>query len=434
MCFISARSVVSGRLDLKEIQAAETAILRYVQKQCFTREVEGLESGCKNVPKSSKIYRLEPFRDDDGLLKVTGRLELAPVDISMKHPIILPKRHCVSALIVRHVHEIECGHFGTEYVLSTLRQKFWIVKARSLIKGVIRNCMTCKRLRTTGCQQRMADLPADRVAPGKPPFTNVGVDCFGLFLVKRGRSHEKRYGRLFTCLNVRAIHIEKLHSLDTDSFVNAPVRFVARRGTVQVMRSDNGTNFIGGEKELRGSIRRWNTSHQVHRHLLLKEIEWKFNPPAASHMGGIWERQIRTVCRALDVVMKGQIVNDELLDTMFCEVESMVNSRPLTPTSDDPRNLEALTPNHLLLLRPGLPCPVNEFTAKDAYRRRWTHVQYLADRFSSRWISEYLPTLQLHQKWLEAHRNLRVGDVVIIADENTPKRSWPLGRVTVSRS
>jgi len=441
ICWLSVRQSDAGtaiktvnmkpRLEVEEMREAETAILKYIQKQCFGMEVYALSTG-DSVSKSSSICALEPFKDSDGLIKVTGRLKLAPIPNSARHPIILPREHHVTELIVRYVHENECMHFGREYVLSVVRQKFWIARGRSVITKVLRNCMKCKRLHARIGHQRMAELPADRVQPGKPPFSNVGVDCFGPFLVKRGRSQEKRYGCLFTCMAIRAIHIEKLYSLDSDSFVSAFIRFTARRRIPELVRSDNGSNFVGGEKEIRDSIRRWNASHKLSDHMLMKEIVWKFNPPAASHMGGVWERQIRTVRKAINVVMNNQVLDDERLDTIFSEVESIVNGRPLTPVSDDPLDLEALTPNHLLLLHQGNSAPQGDFSLKDTYRRRWRHVEYLADQFWKRWLREYLPTLQLRQKWLQKQRNLEVGDIVMVADDELLRRHWPLGRVTAT--
>jgi transposase InsO family protein len=120
----------------------------------------------------------------------------------------------------------------------------------------------------------MAALAMDRVTPHHPPFSFCGVDCFGPFYVKRGRSQEKRYGCIFTYLTIRAIHIEKLTTMDSDSFLNALIRFSARRGVPKRIRSDNGSNFIGGDKELCQSIAKWNQSHNLRQDLLLQGIEW----------------------------------------------------------------------------------------------------------------------------------------------------------------
>ena len=275
----------------------------------------------------------------------------------------------------------------------------------------------------------MSDLPEERVTPSTRPFVHVGVDCFGPFFVKRGRGREKRYGCIFTCLTMRAVHIEKLASLDTDSFMNAFMRFRSRRGDVEHIRSDNGTNFTAGEKELREAIEQWNSSAKLREYFLLKEIKWDFNPPSASHMGDIWERQIRTVRKTLDALMKDQILDDEQLDTLFCEVESIVNSRPMTPVSTDPQDSEPLTPNHLLLLHSGPSTPPGSFNKHDLYAKRWRHVQFLADLFWRRWTKEYLPLLQLRQKWLTPKPNISVGDVVLVVDEQAPRKTWPLAKV-----
>ena len=116
------------------------------------------------------------------------------------------------------------------------------------MKRVLRECVLCKRLKGKPGVQQMADLPSERVTPDNPPFSFVSVDCFGPFVVKRGRSQLKRYGCLFTCLTMRAIHTEKLDSVEADSFINAYMRFCARRSVPEKVRSDNGTNFVGGKR------------------------------------------------------------------------------------------------------------------------------------------------------------------------------------------
>ena len=175
----------------------------------------------------------------------------------------------------------------------------------------------------------MADLPAARITPDKPPFTNTGIDYFGPFLVKLKRSLVKRYGVIFTCLAVRAVHIEVASSLETDTFILALRRFIARRGQVKRMYSDNGTNLAGGERELRESIKLWN-NEKIHQLLLQKEIEWHFSLPTASHFGGTWERCLRTIRKVLNAISSEQHLDDESFITLMTEVESIINGRPLT--------------------------------------------------------------------------------------------------------
>lgn len=204
----------------------------------------------------------------DALVGVGGRLKNPSLSEKAQHPIILPKNHHVSRLVARRPHEFQSGHSGKEYVLSLIRQTFWIVGARPLVKRVLKECVLRKRLKGKPEVQQMADLPAERVTPDNPPFSYVGVDCFGPFVVKRVRSQLKRYGCLFTCLTMRAIHIEKLDSLEADSFINVFVRFCARRGVPRKVRSDNGTNFVGGEKELREAMRSWKDDGKAKAHFL----------------------------------------------------------------------------------------------------------------------------------------------------------------------
>ena len=385
-------------LSVDEIRAAERHVIQHVQSKHFKEELSKL-SGSRpetKLKRESCIHQLDPVLID-GLLCVGGRLHHAPIGDDIKHPAILPKNHHVSEMIVRYYHVLS-AHSGVEHTLSLIREKFWIVNARSLVKRLVHRCVPCRRRQAPVGEQKMANLPRDRVTPSKPPFTYVGVDCFGPFMVKRGRSQVKRYGVLFTCLAIRAIHIEVAASLDTDSFINALRRFIARRGRPAIIRSDNGGNFVKGDKDLKEAVKSWNHD-QLHGYLLNHEIKWIFNPPAGSHHGGVWERCIRTVRKVMKGLLSEQTLDDEGLSTLMCEVENIVNGRPLTKVSDDPRDLEALTPNHLLLLRGGPSLPPGCFTKDDTYsRRRWKQVQYLADIFWRRWIKEYLPALQKRAK------------------------------------
>ena len=148
-------------------------------------------------------------------------------------------------------------------------------------------------------------------------------------------------------------------------------------------------------------------------------------------MGGAWERMVASVKRALKVVIGNQVTTDEVLATVLSEVEYIVNSRPLTHVSSDPRDPEALTPNHILLGRPSPHFPPGVFTPEDmTCRKRWKQAQAIASHFWKRWVKEYLPTLTCREKWKEVRRNLCTGDVVLVVDPNAPRGYWPLARVT----
>ncbi|XP_030214395.1 uncharacterized protein LOC115545409 isoform X1 [Gadus morhua] len=227
-------------LTVDDLLLAEEAIVRFVQKKHYSSELAALKSG--GVKKSSQLYKLDPIAIDD-VLRVGGRLSRSALPVETKHPAILPKESHVSKLILQHVHN-KVGHRGRNHMLSTLRRKYWIPHANAAARKIISECVICLKQRQRPGEQKMSDLPVDRVTADAPPFTHVGLDYFGPIEVKKGRSLVKRYGALFTCLTCRAVHLEVAHSLNTDSCINAIRRFICRRGQVKEIRTDNGTNFV----------------------------------------------------------------------------------------------------------------------------------------------------------------------------------------------
>lgn len=412
------------KLSVDDLDYSQLAIVRLVQGSAFADEIHELENG-KPVKLSSPLRRLNPILVD-GILRVGGRLKNAPIPFDAKYPLILPKDHHVTRLIITHYH-VKLGHAGQNHVLSEMREKFWIVKGRSVVRLVLRKCITCRKYHAIKMTQIMSDLPEARLTGHVAPFTYTGVDYFGPLFVKRGRNTVKRYGCLFTCLQTRAVHLEKSNSLETTSFINALRRFIGRRGMIKQMWSDNGTNLVGGERKMRKSILEWNE----HADEFLKQnaIEWHFQPPHASHMSGVWERLVKSVKRTLYAVLGSTLASDEVLETTLIETERMLNSRPLCPVSDDPRDLDVLTPNHFLLQKSETVSPPGLFVDADLYRKTWRQVQYISDCMWKRFLKEYIPALQERNKWLRKQRNLAVGDLVLITEQNVPRGHWLLGRV-----
>jgi hypothetical protein len=282
----------------------------------------------------------------------------------------------------------------------------------------------------------MAVLPLDRLEPA-PPFTNCAVDYFGPFIIKEGRKELKRYGVLFTCMASRAVHIEVAASLETDSFINALRRFLSRRGPIRQLRSDQGKNFVGAKRELKEALKEIDRD-KIRQELLRNNCDWfefNMNVPSASHMGGVWERQIRTVRNVLAAILErnGSQLDNEALTTFMCEAEAVVNSRPLTVDCiNDPKSPNPLTPNHLLTMKTKvlLP-PPGIFQSADMYcKRRWRRVQHLANEFWIRWKKEYMLTLQERQKWNKPRRNSKVGDIVLIkTDGEASRNQWQIAKV-----
>ena len=417
-------------LNVSEIESATREIVKLVQRQSFPEEIRAFQESsasdqpCK-LPKGSSLRKLGIIMVN-GVLCVKGRLHLAKLNHSAKHPMILPSKHHVTDMIINYYHRH--GHVGPSQVLASLRQKFWILRGPSSVKRVTSRCLSCRRWNARPGEQIMAPLPLPRVCPGNPPFYSVGIDYFGPIHVKVKRSIVKRYGCVFTCLATRAVHIEVSHDLSSDSFIQAFTRFVSRRGPPVEIFSDNGTNFKGAEAEIKIALDGWN-QHLIQNRLCERGVQWHFNAPSASHTGGVWERMIRSIRSILRHLLKEQQVDDETLLTFLAEVEKILNDRPLIRPSDSPQDLEVLTPSMLLLNRFNSCSSPGICTDVDKYTRRWKHAQYLAKVFWKRWVKEYLPLLQERQKWLVPRRNFSVGDLVLVVDGNVPRGQWMKGIV-----
>ena len=390
-----------------------------LEKFCYPRCSRPHSS---KVLKNSSLRKLCPFIAH-GVLRVGGRIHKAYIPYEMKHPMILPPHHHVTKLIILSYH-LRNGHSGVLHTLSDTRDRFWIINGNAAVRRVLHDCYKCRLLNAAPGKQVMSHLPEFRVSSGCPAFTCVGLDYAGPIFSKVGRSLAKRYLCVFTCMATRAVHLEIAHSLDTQSCLQALQRFIGRRGSPRDVYSDNGSNFVGAARELKEAISKWNQS-LINKTLCQKGISWHFNPPAASHQGGVWERVIRSVRRILTALAGERVLTDECLSTFVTEVERILNDRPISAVSSDSRDLKALTPNSLLLGNINPVVPPNVFIKAEGYRNSWKLVHWLADEFWRRWLKSYLPQLQQHQKWLKPHRNLAPGDLVLVCDEQCRRGQWP---------
>eukprot|EP00794_Sanderia_malayensis_P002619 gene2619-3032_t len=336
-------------VTMEERQEAEEWLIKQEQKKYFEKELQDLSSR-KSLSKKSSICSLNPFIDENGLIRVGGRLRRSSLEYENRHQIVLPKQSHLTVLIIREAHE-KVRHFGANYVLNVVRAKYWPLQGRAIVKKTLRACVVCKKLRGVPLEQLMADLPTSRVESWGRPFKFTGVDLFGPIITKaryRGGRREKRYGVLFTCLQTRAIRIELAYCQSTDDFMKAFTRFISRRSRPLQMFSDCGTNFVGADRELQEVLNKLTKDPTLHRHLTDENMKWIFNPPAAPHMGGVWESLVKLAKRAMIATTKGAEMTDEELMTVLTECEAMLNNRPLTYISNDPNDMEPLTPAHFL--------------------------------------------------------------------------------------
>ena len=414
-CLNHSQSSVQGK------ERAKRTIIKWVQIESLP-DYKILKEGAQ-VSKSSPIRKLDPFIDNEGLMRVGGRIRASELYYDEVHPFVLPKRAHITNLIVKMCHE-RVMHQGQGMSMQELRsQGFYVIGASAVVAKHIRSCVECRRQRRPLELQKMADLPSERLTPC-PPFTYVGADCFGPFLVKDYRKEIKRYGVVFTCMASRAVHLEVLDNMTSDDIINAIRRVIAIRGPIRQLRSDQGSNFVGAANEFKKNLR-------LQHFLLENNIDFVFNTPRASHQGGVWERQIRSIRNVLNSMLSLQkaSIDSTTLRTFMYEAMAIVNSRPLTTVASD---TFPLTPNMLLTMKTGivLPPPPGEFEDADLYsKKRWKRVQSLANTFWVRWRREYIHSLQSRSKWQVNRPNIKVGDIVIVKEESAIRNRWPMAKV-----
>ncbi|XP_037816930.1 uncharacterized protein LOC119607192 [Lucilia sericata] len=414
-------------LQPSEISEAEKLLCKMVQHECYLEEITCLQQK-ERIPKDSTLYPLVPYLDEEGILRIRGRFdEVFYLPFEARRPIIMPQNHLVSELIMNYYHN-KNHHQNMNLTINELRQKYWIPHAKSLFKKVKRKCLICKYDTIQPKVPLMGQLPPDRITPFVRPFTYTGVDLFGPFNVSVGRRREKRWAVIFTCLTIRAVHIELADELSTDAFILCFRNFVNRRGTPIRIRSDNGTNFIGAQKLLKKEDRLFDVD-KIQEEAINRNIEWLFNCPGNPSSGGVWERLIRIIKRLLSKTLKDTSPKVETLRSLLIEAENILNSRPLTDIPINSDEDEPITPNHFLI---GCVNSTQTPSVSDeniCLRKQWKIAQNLKDRLWNRWIREYLPQLIQISKWKDKQIPLKIDDIVLIFDRDLPRNQWLKGRI-----
>ena len=405
-------SMVKGPLQPSELIRAE---------EYWIQQTQG------HLSEWQEKYRdLAPF-DQDGIICVGGRLSRSSLPYERVHPVLLPASSQIANLIMRDIHS-RMGHPGCERTLCESRRRFWIVKGRSLARKTVRACVICRKLRQPAHATLMAELPPERLRTFSPVFMTTGVDLFGPFNLKYGRNKvNKAWGALFTCATVRAIHLEIVDSLSTQSFLHALRRFVAQHAWPTTIISDNGTSFVGAQAELRKLVQ--DGRKQIEDFAMLHKVKWIFITPLSPHQGGFYESLIKQTKRALQVAVGRQTLTWNEMSTVFAEAKCLVNSRPLGYASNDPNDLQPLTPNHFLLGRASVEVPQGPFQETKNLHKRFEFVQSIVNQFWKRFVQEYLPTLMRRSKWILKGRQLEIGDIVLLTDPNVSRGKWDLARI-----
>ena len=433
-------SCSSLRFSSEEMKRAENDLTRDIQKRYFSAELTVLQKlginahDCRDEMKnrSSPLKSLNPFLDADGIIRTGGRLANAvSFSYEAKFPKILPRKDANVDALIRHVHQRE-GHSGVEHVHSSLRREWWILQGRRAVRAVVHLCIPCQRAFKPPAVQKLGSLPVQRLEPDYP-FSTSGVDVFGPYAIKLGKSRAstKVYGLICTCFTSRAVHLEPLEDLSTTAFIRALSRIQARRPAIRRLYSDNGTNLRSANEEFKKAFEAWSTAELVGDNL--RQLEWEFIPPYTSFRGGIYERLIRSTKRILTMIMEKERITYDHFHTILVAAEAILNRRPITQVSADVRDTNAITPMDVLC--PGTDSHSGAYIFppddpnEDSFRYAWATGRQLINSFWKSWRSDYLASLQQRKKWLSTRKNLKVGQLVLLVDDTKYRDLWQLGRV-----
>ncbi|XP_055584807.1 uncharacterized protein LOC129737670 [Uranotaenia lowii] len=422
---------IVGALTPDELSAANLQLAKVAQQDVFGPELKALQNGAE-VGRRSKLKSLHPFIDGKGILRVGGRLQNANIPYEMKHPVILPRDHRYTLLLIQQVH-LDNLHAGPTLLIATLNQRYWVIGCQTIVRQQTSKCPRCCRMKAKTAVQLMGSLPAVRMMPVRA-FIHVGIDYAGPIFVKSCNPRKpyvsKGYIVVIVCLSTKAIHLELASDLSSNGFLLALKRFIARRGLCTEIWSDNGTNFVGADNQLQGFFQSNEFKQRAERFSSNVGIKWTFITPSAPHMGGLWEAAVKSAKTHLYKVLKNEKKTYEELYTILTQTEACLNSRPLCALSSSPDSCDALTPGHFiigqplnLLPEPGVPnAPINRLDKFQVLQKQ------VADVWS-RWKDEYITSLQPRTKWQSPADNLRVGQLVLVKNENIPPGQWELARI-----
>lgn len=352
---------------------------------------------------------------------------------------ILDNHHPLTKLILQHYHH-KYFHAGLQLLISSVRERFWPLSVRRAARQVIFECVPCFRNKPKVQDQLMADLPQERVNPA-PPFLKTGVDYCGPFqLSYPGRKARpvRCFVAVFVCLVTKAVHLEVVTDLTTQAFLAALKRFTARRGKPQLIMCDNAKTFVGAKREL-DDLAKLFCDQQFHeavvRDAAKESIEFKFIPPRSPNFGGLWEAAVKSFKTHFKKTIGLRVLQHDEFVTVLVQIEACLNSRPLTPLSSDPNDLEVLTPGHFLVQRP-LAAVAEPDLAEVPENRlsAWQRTQDFVQQIWRKWSTQYLSDLHNRTRWTRQRNNLSCGMMVLLKEENLPPQMWHLGRVTDIRT
>ena len=407
--------------------------IKITQRSVYHEEIMKLENDAF-IARSSKILQFNPFLDDKGIMRVGGRLAYSNLTFEEKHPILLPKSHVFVRMLILHFHK-ENMHSGVDQTHFFLREKYWIIQARQLIRSLLSKCVKCRRITSRAMHPIMGNMPKGRtqLSQSEPPWTHVGVDLTGAIQLKRiGRrtvTPEQAYIVLYTCMTTRSIYLDLMLTNKTEDFLLSFKRLCGDVGTPQYLYSDQAGYFSRAKEELEESFENLNTCMED-----LQEkgyIRWRMNASKAPHEAGVWERLVKTTKQTLLRVCRNSLFNYVEFLTILKETQALINDRPLVATSEDA--IDVITPSMLTGGKKLKPFREffgdSELPGKTNAKLRWLERSKQMDHLYQVWRKQYRDSLQRRAKWFTKQPNIKVGDLVVVHEEKVKRGYWKLARV-----
>lgn len=422
-------------LSIDQLVRGENHIYRVQQETAFSGEIAALKRG-HPVSKGSPLHQLCPFLDADNVMRASTRMQYAALPWTQRNPIILPKDR-VTAVLIRY-HHLDTKHSEMQLTLTRLRELYWILHARTQVKSVISRCAICARYTAPPQTQLMASPPPERVNESAFPFQHTGVDYAGHFMMKHasGRGHQahKVWVAVFVCFATRAVHLEIVDDYSSQAFLYAFNCFVARRGLPSSLWMDQGTSVRGACAGIARVYRSLINNPEWLNHLNMHRIEFHTTPPKAPHHGGIWEAAVKAFKYHFYRILGDFTPSWDEMHTILCQIEACLNSRPITPTLDVATEEPALTSGHFLMGRSPKALPQRNYLEKrTTLLERWQVCSQIVQTFWKRWRNESLYKYYPRYKWREQAENLKVGDIVLVMDEDFPPCDWGLAVITATK-
>ena len=387
------------RLNAADLKEAEHLWIRSVQGSAFSKEIAFLLSKDHSSAPPAYVTQFGLFLDD-GIIKCKGRLNNAPLPVNTRNPILLPTKHEFTCLLIKQSHE-SVKHSGIRDTLTTLRERYWILRGREAVKKFIRSCVICRKHEGTPYGPLPPpDLPSNRVSED-PPFSHIGLDFAGPLYVEIKNSEDeikesqKVYVCLFTCASTRAVHVELTRALSVESFLLAFRRFTSRRGLPATITSDNAKTFRSSSQDIRKIAR----PEEVWRYLANKQISWNFIIEKAPWWGGFWERLMRSIKKPFKKIPGRSTLSFDELSTVLVEIEGIINSRPLTYVYDDNESISfPLTPSDLIYGRRITSTPnathYEVVSTNQSLTKKSRHHKHVLQQLTNQWRREYLIELK----------------------------------------